>query len=217
MFANLNTRNKRTVMPEFAPMALYLQEVTGYPASVIMSHMVKEKGWDFSSSTTALFGVKGRREESVNFTVSNGLTMTVDFNGRSGNWQGYASRQDTFLGYIYLVLYEDNGYYGGIRRQIPTQFPPPANRDNVIDAIARSGYCASGCGDYGGTMRNILRNSCAAPLDNIILCDYNYPILNGLPPLHRNIQPSSTAGRGSAEFLRYSSSSQTTAPAAVEQ
>ena len=40
---------RKKMLKRFAPIAIYLQEVTGYPASVIMAQTVKEQGWEESS------------------------------------------------------------------------------------------------------------------------------------------------------------------------
>lgn len=219
MFSHISS-SKRAVMQQFAPIALYMQELTGYPASVIVSHLVKEKEWRTSTPGNAFFGIGCTGKGDTNFTVPNGLTLSVDTDG-CGNWQKYASPQSSVIGYIYWLLYAESGYYNGIRRQVPSSFPPPADRDTIIAAIAKSGYCAAGCtcaigkrtGTYDDCMKSIANNSCANDLDNMMLCDYNYPILNGLPPLHKNIQPSANAGSGSATLIRFSGEAATsTAP-----
>lgn len=218
MFKGLSS-SKQKVMTKFAPIALYLQEITGYPASVIVTHLVKEKGWKSEASGNAFYGVrchKGNRSET--FSTPNGMTFKIDHTGCK-TWQHYGSAQSSVLGYINLLLYADNGYYRKIRQQIPASFPPPASREKVINAIANSGYCAAGCscslgggrtGTYGDCMRSIGSNSCAYHLDDMMLCDYDYPILSGLEPLHKNIKPSTKQGSGSASPAKGGKSSGST-------
>ncbi|MBY0385032.1 glucosaminidase domain-containing protein, partial [bacterium] len=187
-------KNKKSVMTKFAPLAVYLQSITGYPASVIMGHMVKEKGWKTKATGNAFFFIgcnAGSKDD--NFTPAQGAMLKVNHSGCGDRWQHYASPQDSFLGYIYWMLYADNGYYNGVRRVIPSNFPPPADREKLINAIASSGYCQEGCscdlgkgkkGKYGTCMKSIIKNSCAAHLDNMVLCDGNsYEILDGLPAI----------------------------------
>ena len=40
-----DTPGRRDTLRAYAPIAIYLQEVTGYPASMILSQRIKEQGW----------------------------------------------------------------------------------------------------------------------------------------------------------------------------
>lgn len=178
--------NKKAVMQKFAPLALYIQHTTGYPASVLLGHMVKEQGWRTKIGGNVFFGFKCYAgDRNLSFPVQ-GQTITVNHTG-CDTWQYYNTPQDSFWGYIHRILYdEENSYYNGIRRVV---LSPPVDPNELIGAIARSGYCHSGCsgngGSYGEIIQGIIKRSCVAHLDAMVLCNYDYEILNGLKPLGR--------------------------------
>lgn len=225
LFDNLQPpASRKEMVKKFAPLAVYLQTVTGFPASVLVAHIVKEQGWKTKAPGNNFYGIMCMGKGSDNFATPTGHSFNVQYNG-CGTFQKFASAQDSMLGYINLMLYRDRsaGSYRSIRNIIPDSFPPPADSASVIDAIARSPYCQAGCpcsiGSYGKCMKSHIKMGCLSGLDNMILCNYDYPILKGLPDLHVNIRPSKTKGQGSAKKAgrRSGSSDSTSNPSGVLQ
>lgn len=213
MFDHLTPQNRKNMVQKFAPLALYMQEVTGFPASVLIGNIAKEQGWVTTAPGNNFYGIKCiSRNGNESFTLRNGLSLTVNYDG-CGSFQRYASDRDSMISYLYLLLYSTSSVavnsYSSIRDEIPATFPPPGNRDNIVNAIGESPYCAAGCncsgisGGYSGCMASHIRRSCTADLDNMILCDYDYPELEGLSPLHNNISPSTDPNGGTATPLTY--------------
>jgi hypothetical protein len=213
IFRDVTIDTRRDMLRRLAPLAVYLQEVTGYPASVIIANLAQEQGWSGRAPGNNLYGIICiSRQGEQRFHTPLGLELTYNFagcthrgNGGAQLYQDYASPVDSMLGYINLLLYRENTAraYRHIRDQVPNRFPPPANADQVITRIGDSPYCQSACTCNNGKwryttcMRSHISAACLSELDGMTLCDYNLPQLGDLPPLFTDIEPSSEFGKGS--------------------
>ena len=209
-----DTPGRRDTLKAFAPIALYLQEVTGYPASMILSQRIKEQGWPTRAPRNNHFGVKCYNPgQEQTFQTPTGHTFTYRSNAcglaatDGGNFMDYPTTLDSFLSYIDVVLYREEtaGFYGNIREQVPRRFPPPGPVESMTQAMSEGPYCQAGCTcpngrggsmSYGSCMSMHRRTGCMSELDSMTLCDYSIPQLAGLPPLHNNIRPSTNIAEG---------------------
>jgi hypothetical protein len=202
IFDNLSA-SKQKYLKEYAPVAVYMQEQTGYPASVMISHMIKERGWVFGNRSH-FFGIScmsGNRATSHTFQAPSGVALPVHRQSCAGSsWQKYSSAKDAVADYVELVTTDSR--YHQIQSALPSIFPPPADERSMIRGIGNSPYCNSGChcdiGSYSACMvSNIVHNHLAA-LDEMTICDFGMRQIRGLPAIgsKKVSRPTSTTSQG---------------------
>ncbi|MEM7645767.1 MAG: glucosaminidase domain-containing protein [Pseudomonadota bacterium] len=208
---------RREMLRKFAPIAVYLQEVSGFPASVLIGNMAKEKGWKSTVTGNNHFGISCMmKNKSRWMNFARGLRLPIQFTTCGTRWQKFESSADSMIGYLYLLLQREKvaHLYGSIREAIPETFPPPPARAPIIDAISRSAWCQAGCsctlrvqpkkiGSYGACMKSHVRHGCLAPLDKMTICNFEMEQLKSFPPFLKNISLSPDPEKGVAEWVDF--------------
>lgn len=136
---------------DFAPLAVYLENETGLPASVILAQIIVESGWGASNITILKNNVLGigncrGEDEFVADVDLNSIERDIPVRCNAGTRAyRFDSIADGVLYYTYLLLENESNarHYGPLRRFIRAnrslaRSDPRAYRNRVISLIAAS-------------------------------------------------------------------------------